>query len=86
MIDNISRARFSQTASTLAIGMALLVGSTAAQAQAVTPLPTDTPQQSAEEVTEVTPGGQVREDASAAGPTSPAGSESDIVVTGFRAR
>ncbi|WP_294012539.1 TonB-dependent receptor [Sphingomonas sp.] len=72
--------------SPLAIGLVMLLSAGTAQAQdtGVAPPPAP-PQQTEEEKTEVTPTGEVQEEVSAGGTTSPSGDSQDIVVTGFRA-
>lgn len=78
-----TRSQFTATVSPLAIGLAMLFSAGAAQAQDVRPpVP---PQETEEEKTEVTSTGEVQEEISAGGTTSPAGDSQDIVVTGFRA-
>lgn len=78
MTNHWTRARLAAAVSPLAIGLAMLAAPGAALAQGQAP-------QSEEEQTEVTASGEVREDVSAQGATSPAGTDQDIVVTGFRA-
>src|SRR5688572_14739466 len=53
-----TRSQFAATVSPMAIGLAMLLGAGAAQAQDIgTPPPADPPQQTEEEKTEVTPSG-----------------------------